>query len=583
MTYRPENPLIVQSDMTMLLETGSPQYEETRDAIVSFAEIVKSPEHVHTYRITPISLWNAASSGIGPDTVVERLERYSRFDMPGNLVKTVRDIMERFGKVRIEGHDDACLKVVADTPLLMTQLCATPEVRELLFEEIDACACAFAPVNRGLLKQALIKAGYPAFDAAGYRQGEQLPIALNEETIFLRPYQVLARDAFYRGGSSLGGSGVIALPSGSGKTVVGMAVMALVKTHTLIITTGVTAVRQWIRELLDKTDASPDFIGEYSGHAKEIKPITITTYQILTSRRRRDQDFVHFQALNGRPWGLIIYDEVHLLPAQVFRFAASLQAVRRLGLTATLVREDGREGDVFSLIGPKCFDMPWKVVEKQGWIAEADCREVRAPIAEKEKLRYATASPRQRYRIAAENEEKQAIIARLVDLHQGEKILIIGQYLNQVHRIHERFGAPLITGETPQYERDALFKEFRDGDLSLLIVSSVANFAIDLPDASVAIQVSGKFGSRQEEAQRLGRILRPKPDGRTATFYTIVTRDTEEQDFALKRQLFLTEQGYEYTIIDAEEIDSLAAVASSRRTNVINFPFERRFDDRRRD
>ena len=582
MTYRPDNPLIVQSDMTMLLETASLLYEETRDAIASFAEIVKSPEHVHTYRITPISLWNAASSGIGAHTVIERLEQYSRFEMPPSLLKTVRDIMERFGKVRIERHDDNHLKVAADDPLLMTQLCSTPEVRDLLLEELDECAYAFLPVNRGPLKQALIKAGYPAFDTAGYRQGEPFPLSLREDVVCLRPYQVLARDAFYRGGSSLGGSGVIALPSGSGKTVVGMAVMALVKTHALIITTGITAVRQWIRELLDKTDASPDFIGEYSGHVKEIKPVTITTYQILTSRRRRDQDFAHFRVLNSRPWGLIIYDEVHLLPAQVFRFAASLQAVRRLGLTATLIREDGREGDVFSLIGPKCFDVPWKVVEKQGWIAEAACCEIRAPISRQDKLRYATASPRQRFRIAAENEEKHGIIARLIDMHRGEKTLIIGQYLDQVHRIQKRFGAPVITGETPQHERDALFGEFRDGDLSLLIVSSVANFAVDLPDASVAIQVSGKFGSRQEEAQRLGRILRPKLDGRQARFYTVVTKDTEEQDFALKRQLFLTEQGYEYTILDAEEIDCLKSAASAAPRKVIRFPSEGRSDESRR-
>lgn len=572
MTYRPDNPLIVQSDMTMLLETASPLYEETRDAIASFAEIVKSPEHVHTYRITPISLWNAASSGLRPHDVIERLERYTRFEMPANLLKTVRDIMERFGKVRIERHDDMRLKVVVDDPLLMTQLCSTPEVRDLLLEELDGRAYALAPVNRGVLKQALIKAGYPAFDTAGYRQGEPFLISLKEKKVSLRPYQVLARDAFYRGGSSLGGSGVIALPSGSGKTVVGMAVMALLKTHALIITTGVTAVRQWIREFLEKTDASPDFIGEYSGHAKEIRPVTVTTYQILTSRRRRDQDFAHFNALDRRPWGLIIYDEVHLLPAQVFRFAASLQAVRRLGLTATLIREDGREGDVFSLIGPKCFDVPWKVVEKQGWIAEAACCEIRAPISGRDKLRYATAPPRQRFRIAAENEEKQPVIARLIDLHRGEKTLVIGQYLDQVHRIQEKFGAPIITGETPQCERDALFREFRDGDLSLLIVSSVANFAVDLPDASVAIQVSGKFGSRQEEAQRLGRILRPKPDGRRAKFYTVVTRDTEEQDFALKRQLFLTEQGYEYTILDAEEIDCLESARSAASRKATRFP-----------
>ncbi|OPY81734.1 MAG: hypothetical protein A4E65_01005 [Syntrophorhabdus sp. PtaU1.Bin153] len=571
MIYRPDNPLIVQSDMTMLLETASPYYEETRDAIASFAEIAKSPEHMHTYRITPISLWNAASSGITPDEVMERLTRHSRFEIPANLLRTVRDIMERFGKVRIESHDDDCLKIVTDDATLMTQLCSTPEVKDLLQEKTDGHTCTLRSVNRGLLKQALMKIGYPALDTAGYRQGDPFPVALKEDVLSLRPYQVLARDAFHRGGSSLGGSGVIALPSGSGKTVVGMAVMALLKTHTLIITTGVTAVRQWIREILDKTDGHPDFVGEYTGHTKEIRPVTVTTYQILTSRKSRDDDFVHFHILNNRPWGLIIYDEVHLLPAQVFRFTASLQAVRRLGLTATLIREDGREGDVFSLVGPKCFDMPWRVVEEQGWIAEASCYEIRVPISVQDRLRYVTSSPRQRFRIAAENDGKHRVVERLIDAHKGEKTLIIGQYLDQIHRIRERFGAPVITGRTPQCERDTLFREFRDGELSLLIVSSVANFAIDLPDASVAIQVSGKFGSRQEEAQRLGRILRPKPDGRPARFYTVVTTDTEEQDFALKRQLFLTEQGYEYVILDEDEIDCLEPVTSTAPRNVVRF------------
>jgi DNA excision repair protein ERCC-3 len=562
-TYQPDNPLIVQSDMTMLLEVASPRYEETRDAIVSFAEIVKSPEHVHTYRITPISLWNAASSGISAKEVIDRLTGFSRFEIPQNLIVVIGDIMGRFGKVRIEVDDGDALKITTDDALLMTQLSSTPDVRNLLGPKIGRHAYSLHPANRGLVKQALIRAGFPALDVAGFRQGSPFQLSLRKDLFSLRPYQVMARDAFHRGGSSLGGSGVIALPSGSGKTVVGMSIMALLRTHTLIITTGVTAVRQWIREIIEKTDGDPAFIGEYSGHTKEIRPVTVTTYQILTSRKRKDDEFIHFQTLNNQPWGLIIYDEVHLLPAQVFRFTASLQAVRRLGLTATLIREDGREGDVFSLIGPKCFDMPWKVVEKQGWIAEAACYEIRVPISGEGRIRYVSSSPRQRFRIAAENEEKHRVIERLITLHRGEKTLIIGQYLDQIHLIQARFGAPLITGGTPQAERDALFREFRDGDLSLLIVSSVANFAIDLPDASVAIQVSGKFGSRQEEAQRLGRILRPKADGRQAQFYTVVTRDTEEQDFALKRQLFLTEQGYTYVVLDEEEMDGMGGDPSS--------------------
>lgn len=555
-TYKPHNPLIVQSDMTMLLEVDSPSYEEVRDAIAPFSEIVKSPEHIHTYRITPISLWNAASSGVSPPRVIECLRRHSRYEVPSNLIVDVRAIMERFGMVCIEAHGDGeSLRIVARDPLLMEQLRRTPEVNDLLLDPIDAHASTFHPINRGPLKQALIKAGYPAVDAAGYRRGAQVSLPLREKGGFgLRPYQLMARDCFYQGGSSLGGSGVVCLPSGAGKTVVGMGAMALVGAHTLIITTGITAVRQWIREMLEKMEVDPGLIGEYSGEVKQLRPITVTTYQILTSRKSREDEFAHFRTLNDRPWGLIIYDEVHLLPAQVFRFTASLQAVRRLGLTATLVREDGREADVFSLIGPKCFDMPWKVVEKQGWIAEAACFEVRVPIAPETRLSYVTSGPRQRFRVAAENPAKIGVIRKLLSLHRQEKVLVIGQYLDQLHQIRSEFDAPIITGKTPQPERDELFTAFRDGGLSLLIVSSVANFAIDLPDASVAIQVSGKFGSRQEEAQRLGRILRPKADGRQAKFYTVVTKDTEEQDFALKRQMFLAEQGYGYTILDDSEI-----------------------------
>ncbi len=557
MNYNPRNPLIIQSDMTMLLEVDSPLYEEVRDAIAPFAEIIKSPEHVHTYRINPISLWNAASSGVNPDDVRGRLIRYSRYEVPHNLLVEIRDIMGRFGKVRIEGHDEAMLKLVAEDPLLMEQLYHTEHVRNLLFERIGPESAVFTSVNRGLIKQALIKAGYPAVDIAGYSEGLPLDISLRENDLFkIRPYQVMARDAFYKGGSALGGNGVVVLPCGAGKTVVGITVMEMIKSHSLILTTGITAVRQWKRELVDKTGISPEDIGEYSGEVKEIRPVTLTTYQILTHRKSREHDFTHFRAVNDHPWGLLIYDEVHLLPAQVFRFTASLQAIRRLGLTATLVREDGREGNVFSLIGPKCYDVPWKVIEKQGWIAEAECFEIRVGITGDTRFHYASSEKRQRFRIAAENPAKTPVIHRLISMHKGDRVLIIGQYLEQLQGIAESIGAPIITGKTPQAEREALYHRFREGNLSTLVVSSVANFAIDLPDASVAVQVSGRFGSRQEEAQRLGRILRPKSDGRGARFYTLVSRDTDEQEFALKRQLFLTEQGYSYTIFSEDEIGS---------------------------
>jgi DNA excision repair protein ERCC-3 len=556
MVYNPQNPLIIQSDMSMLLEVDSPLYEDVRDAVAPFAEIIKSPEHVHTYRITPISLWNASASGVTPEDVIERLKRYSRYEVSHNIIMDIKGIMERFGRVRIESHEDKRLKLITDDSLLLEQFIHTDSIRQYISERVDHQTAIVDSINRGLLKQALIKAGFPAVDLAGYHNGAPIEISLRTDIFAIRPYQIMARDAFYKGGSPMGGNGVVVLPCGAGKTIVGMSVMDLLKSHTLILTTGITAVRQWIRELIEKTSIRPDDIGEYTGEVKEIKPVTVTTYQILTHRKSRENDFTHFHNLNNNPWGLLIYDEVHLLPAQVFRFTASLQAVRRLGLTATLVREDGREDEVFSLIGPKCFDVPWKVIEKQGWIATAECFELRIVMPDDVRFQYAYAENRQRFRVAAENPAKMPIIEDLIKRHSNDNILIIGQYLEQLQKIAEKINAPLITGKTQQKERDELYRQFREGRLRVLVVSSVANFSIDLPDASVAIQVSGKFGSRQEEAQRLGRILRPKSDGRGARFYTLVSKDTVEQDFALKRQLFLTEQGYSYNILAEDEIES---------------------------
>lgn len=549
MSYRPDNPLIVQSDLTMLLEVDTPLYAEVRDAISPFAEIVKSPEHVHTYRISPISLWNAAATGLTPDPVIETLTKYSRYDIPANLIESIKDIMGRYGRVKIEPYDDSSLQLSTEDELLMRQLFNTDAIRKYLPERMNNRTAIFDSINRGLLKQALIKIGYPALDAAGNTTGAPVSIALKTGDVFqIRPYQIAACESFDRNRSLTGGSGVVVLPCGAGKTIVGMAVMDRIKSHTLILTTGGTAIRQWIRELSEKTSIDPDDIGEYSGEKKEIKPVTVSTYQIITYRKSRNLRFTHFDALNDRPWGLIIYDEVHLLPAQVFRFTASLQSVRRLGLTATLVREDGREDDVFSLIGPKCYDVPWRVIESQGWIAPVECSEIRVAIEGENRLEYASASSRQRFRIAAENPAKLPVIRELLNIHANDMTLVIGQYLDQLKKIAGAINAPLITGATKQAEREMLYQKFREGRIPVLVVSSVANFALDLPDASVAIQVSGRFGSRQEEAQRLGRILRPKSDGRQARFYTLVSRETEEQDYALKRQLFLTEQGYSYEI-----------------------------------
>jgi DNA excision repair protein ERCC-3 len=551
---RSDNPLIVQSDRTLLLETAHPRFEEARDAIARFADLEKSPEHFHTYRITPLSLWNAAAAGLGADEILETLDRLSRYPVPQNVRFDVADIVGRYGVLRLEPREDGGLALASDDEELLAEVCRLRHVAECLETPIDARRVAVRDGVRGALKQALVKAGFPVEDLAGYVDGAPLEIALRETTrrgepFRLRAYQEEAVRLFHADGSSRGGSGVIVLPCGAGKTIVGLAAMARLRTHTLILTANVTALRQWREELLDKTTLPEEAIGEYSGHEKEIRPVTLTTYQLLTYRRGRDEEFVHFGLFRSRDWGLVVYDEVHLLPAPVFRATAELQARRRLGLTATLVREDGREEDVFTLIGPKRYDVPWKDLERQGWIATARCTEIRLPLPPERRRAYAVAEPRAKFRIASENPAKLQCLRRLLAEHRGDKVLVIGQYLDQLEAIASETGAPILTGKTPQPERDALFERFRSGDLDVLIVSKVANFAVDLPDANVAIQVSGTFGSRQEEAQRLGRILRPKAGANQARFYALVTRDTRDQEFAQNRQRFLTEQGYQYEIV----------------------------------
>ena len=538
-------PLIVQSDMTLLLEVESPAFEETRDAIAPFAEIIKSPDHIHTYRITPLSLWNAGAAGMSASQVLDALMQYTKFPISEVVLIRIKEIMERFGSIEMRSHSEGLSLSAKDTSLMHLLRCNS-KISNFFARDIDEKTVLIQPINRGLVKQTLIKEGWPVLDLAGYEQGKSLekPIDLRADHA-LRPYQQMASSAF--GSSGIGGSGVIVLPCGAGKTITGISILTKLQCHTLVLTTGTTAVRQWKQELLDKTTIEEQYVGEYSGEVKEIRPITVSTYQILTSRQNKEADFVHFDKINAEPWGLIIYDEVHLLPAQVFQFTASLQAVRRLGLTATLVREDGREEDVFSLIGPKYFDVPWKDIEKQGWIAPTTCFEIRVPLCEDQHMDYAKTEKRHRFRIASENSNKFQAIESLLKRHPNEPTLIIGQFIDQIEKIAQHFQAPLITGKTPQEVRDVLYAEFKTGKRQILVVSSVANFALDLPNATVAIQVSGKFGSRQEEAQRLGRLLRPQA-GKKAYFYTIVTADTEEQDFAFKRQLFLVEQGYTYKI-----------------------------------
>ena len=560
MTYDPTQPMIVQSDRSVLLEVDHPRYEEARDALARFAELEKSPEHIHTYRISPVSLWNAAASGMTGAHIVEALERFSKYEVPQNIKAEVADQISRYGRIKLIKQDGEFV-LVSEDPALMAEIWNTKAAKPYLNELLDPRTIRIHPMFRGHVKQALIRIGFPVEDLAGYVSGTYLPLQLRDRTsggepFELRAYQRESVDIFYAGGGLEGGSGVIVLPCGAGKTVVGMAVMERLKNETLILTTGITALRQWRDELLDKTDLSPEDIGEYSGERKEIRPITITTYQILTYRHRKDGEFPHFPLFNLGNWGLVIYDEVHLLPAPVFRFTAEIQSKRRLGLTATLVREDGLETDVFSLIGPKKYDVPWKELEKEGWIATAECCEIRVPMPPELRMEYAVASKRAKFRIASENPAKFALLKRLIEQHPEDQILVIGLYIQQVKEIARRLHAPIITGATGNLEREELYGKFRRGELRILVVSKVANFAVDLPDASVAIQVSGTYGSRQEEAQRLGRILRPKKRGAMAHFYSLVTRDTRDQEFAANRQLFLTEQGYRYTIRDAAEFEN---------------------------
>ena len=554
MTFRAENPVIVQSDKTILLETHSPKFEEARDALSGFAELVKSPEHIHTYRVTPLSLWNAAALGWKPDEVKRQLLALSKYEVPGNVLADVDDYMSRYGRLKLV-PDGEHLAITSDDPIILTEICMHRLVAPFLLGPVENGRVQVKITERGFVKHALIQVGYPVEDLAGYEPGTPLEVDMVSTTLRgtafgLRPYQIESVDAFYAGGSERGGSGVVSLPCGAGKTVVGIGAMSKVKAQTLILTTNVTALRQWRDEILDKTNLSPDQVGEYSGDRKEIKPVTITTYQILTHRKKKTDPFTHFHVFNENNWGLILYDEVHLLPAPVFRAVANLQSRRRLGLTATLVREDGKEDEVFSLIGPKKYDVPWRVLEKQGFVAEATCVEIRVPFGDDDtRLEYALADQKRRYRLAATNAAKLRVVSHLTREHAADRVLIIGQYLDQLHDVAQMLDAAIITGETPQPVREELYGKFKSGEISRLVVSRVANFAVDLPDANVAIQISGTFGSRQEEAQRLGRVLRPKTNGtNSARFYSVVTQDSSEQDFSTRRQLFLTEQGYRYEI-----------------------------------
>ncbi|MQS12840.1 DEAD/DEAH box helicase [Streptomyces kaniharaensis] len=542
-----DGPLIVQSDKTLLLEIDHPKAADCRRAIAPFAELERAPEHVHTYRVTPLGLWNARAAGHDAEQVVDALVTYSRYPVPHALLVDVADTMARYGRLRLFKHPTHGLVLTTTDRPVLEEVLRSKKIVPLVGARVDPDTVVVHPSERGQIKQVLLKLGWPAEDFAGYVDGEAHPIDLEENGWQLRPYQAQAVEGFWHGGS-----GVVVLPCGAGKTLVGAAAMAHAKSTTLILVTNTVSARQWKHELVRRTSLTEDEIGEYSGTKKEIRPVTIATYQVMTTKRKGV--YAHLELFDARNWGLVVYDEVHLLPAPVFKFTADLQARRRLGLTATLVREDGREGDVFSLIGPKRFDAPWKEIEAQGYIAPADCCEVRVTLTDSERLAYATAEPEERYRFCATTATKRRVVEALVRKHEKDQTLIIGQYIDQLDELGEALDAPVIKGETSNAQREKLFDAFRNKEIGVLVVSKVANFSIDLPEATVAIQVSGTFGSRQEEAQRLGRVLRPKADGHAAHFYSVVARDTVDQDFAAHRQRFLAEQGYAYRIIDADDV-----------------------------
>ena len=555
MSYEPgtlgsvnDGPLIVQSDKTLLLEVDHPLAGEARASIAPFAELERSPEHVHTYRLTPLGLWNARAAGHDAEQVVDALVRFSRYAVPHALLVDVADTMDRYGRLQLAKHPVHGLVLISLDRAVLEEVLRQKKIAPMLGERIDSDTVAIHPSERGHLKQQLLKIGWPAEDLAGYVDGEAHPISLDQSAWTLRDYQADAVTNFWAGGS-----GVVVLPCGAGKTLVGAAAMAEAQATTLILVTNTVAGRQWKRELIARTSLTEEEIGEYSGERKEIRPVTIATYQVMTTRR--NGEYRHMALFDERDWGLIIYDEVHLLPAPIFRLTADLQSRRRLGLTATLVREDGREGDVFSLIGPKRYDAPWKDIEAQGWIAPAECVEVRVTLTDAERMTYATAEPEDRYKIAATARTKLPVIKTIVENHPDDQVLVIGAYLDQLDDVAETLGGvPIIQGSTTNKERERLFDEFRRGQTRVLVVSKVANFSIDLPEAAVAVQISGTFGSRQEEAQRLGRVLRPKADKRQAHFYTVISRDTLDAEYAAHRQRFLAEQGYAYTIVDADDL-----------------------------
>ncbi len=557
-----EKPIILQGDGSLLLEVDSDDFNEIRTYLLNFAELIKSPEHIHTYRVTNVSLWNAASFKYKSSDIIEFLAKYSQYELPKNIIRQISDTIKKYGHLKIIKENDRFYLESNDVDIIK-EIAAYKNIQKYILEYIDDNKIEIDRLYRGHIKLALIHYGYPIEDLGGYKDGDPLEFSIRDKMLSngkpfaLRYYQKSSVDVFYANGQSYGGAGVITLPCGSGKTIVGIGVMDKIQTHTLIITTGVTACKQWRNEIIDKTTIPADMVGEYNGENKTIKPVTIATYKILTYRKNKKSPFIHLELFFKQNWGLIVYDEVHLLPAPIIRVTSEIQSMRRLGLTATLVREDGLERDVFCLIGPKKFDMPWRELESKNFIAKAYCYDIRIELDVSQKEEYIMATDRLKFRIASENKYKFKIIKRLLKILEGKNVLIIGQYIDQLESLQKLMNFPIITGKTPQDERDKIYTLFKNGTIKILIVSKVANFAVDLPDANALIQISGTFGSRQEEAQRLGRVLRPKENENVSHFFSIVTTDTKEEDFAHKRQVFLTEQGYHYEILDDSCLDSI--------------------------
>ncbi len=579
MQIKLNNPVIVQADGKVLVEANHKKYEQAREFLTQFAELESSPNALHTYQITNISLWNAASANLSSVEIVLGLNKISKYPIPKEVEELITDTIDRYGLVKLLPNPDNPqeIKVAFESAYIQRLFTSEPLVQDLLIKRgrRKDMTYSISIANRGIFKQQCLLADWPVEDLAGFKPGTALSISLrdrikNTDIVFEpRSYQWEAAKRWYQDGKSTGGCGVVVLACGGGKTIVGITAMSLVQRKTLILATNQASVNQWIQEIISKTNLTSRDVGSYTSDSRDLRPVTVSTYQMVSHKKSKDDGFENLDIFDKEDWGLIIYDEVHLLPAPVFGATANLQAMRRLGLTATLVREDGKENDVFTLVGPKRYELPWQDLQKLGFIASISCVEIHVEMSKELRRTYREAKEKDKSMLASNNPAKLDAVRYLLKKHRQDNVLIIGTYLEQLDIMSAELQLPVITGKTPNHLREKLFAQFRSGKIKTLIVSKVANFSIDLPDANVAIQLSGTFGSRQEEAQRLGRILRPKNLKRKgknnnvnienkAYFYTLVTKDSKEQTFALNRQKFLAGQGYRYQL---EDFSSLSTVS----------------------